>query len=45
MRIVAVELAQWLSVGFMAYKSSQYIGIVNIIAAWMFSEDFEKWVY
>lgn len=41
MRIMAMELAQWLSVRYMAYKSSQYIGIANIIAAWVFSEDFE----
>lgn len=33
MRFVAVELAQGLSVRYMAHASLQYIGIVNIIAA------------
>lgn len=33
MRIIAMELAQWLSVRYMVYKSTQCIGRVNIIGA------------
>lgn len=33
MRIIAMELARWLSVRYMAYKNTQCIGIVNIIGA------------
>lgn len=33
MRIIAMKLARWLSVRYMGYKSTQCIGIVNIIGA------------